>query len=128
MTDFDYEEYIANLESQVDQLNKKNRTLQKENSKYKKQLASYNQVEMDERVREYLRARREEKEKNEEQAKLYEKWQCYECNGEGVLIIHQYRTSKRHLYYRECSHCDARTKSKVVHPKLEGVFANDLKK
>lgn len=61
----------------------------------------------------------EEKIKNERK-KLKEQWECYECK-KGFMQIHTLSRRDGLFYFRKCTSCDNRTKTKPYNDEVKGI-------
>lgn len=118
MRDRNKEEIIQNLENE-------NKRLKRTIATLKKKLGTYNQVDTDETIFEYLELKRNEKEESRELMRLKTKWECHDC-GKGILQVKRYPVlGKKVMYYRQCTNCPKRTKAKEFSGGVQGVFPSE---
>lgn len=115
--------YIKELEAQVREQGKEIMRLRRQSAGSRKQLA---RMDLDrhayvaEIVQEHLADEQDSIDSTTLLEKMKSKWRCHSC-ADGQLEIVLYSKIGVLWYFRQCSGCTNRTKSKQHHPGVEGI-------
>lgn len=113
------------VDKELDELQKlkyENQKLKRQISSLRKQLARID-IDRYENLKDllYKHANEDLEERiEEEKKKIKQQWECHICR-QGFMKIHTISRRDGLFYYRKCTNCDNRTKTKPYNEKVKGI-------